>query len=378
MNKKFSWKSVVPLLKQSVKGFSEDKVPKLSASLAYYTIFSLAPLLIVIISVAGFFLGQEAVSGQLFGQISGIVGKASAAQIQEMIRSASLSGKGTVSLVIGAVTLLIGATSMFGEMQDSINGIWGIKVHPKAGMKAVIKNRLLSFGLVGTLGFLLLVSLAATAVIEGLGDRLMARFPDVSVILFYIINLVLTLVVTTVLFAGIFKVLPDAKIKWGDVWIGAGATAAFFLIGKFLIGLYIAKSNVGSTYGSAGSLIILLLWIYYSAFILYFGAEFTKNYLVQYGPGIIPNHYAVPMEGSIVASAEPKKQPQQDVLQPADPQQPWRTRAYPQLAVSSGNAPRDPQLAHAVEERKGTKVGPVKAVGVALLAVIAGAIRRGR
>ncbi|RYD46154.1 MAG: YihY/virulence factor BrkB family protein, partial [Verrucomicrobiaceae bacterium] len=270
------------------------------------------------ISVAGFIFGQEAVSGQLFGQISGIVGKESAAQIQEMISNASLSGKSTVSLIIGIVTLLIGATSMFGEMQDSINGIWGIKVHPKAGIKAVIKNRLLSFGLVGTLGFLLLVSLAATAVVEGLGARLKNIFPGASVVIFYIINLVLTLGITTVLFAGIFKVLPDAKIKWKDVWVGSAATAVLFLVGKFLIGLYISKSNVGSTYGSAGSLIVLLLWIYYSSFILYFGAEFTKSYLVSYGPGIRPNEYAVPMEGSVVASAEPKKQPQTEPLRPAE------------------------------------------------------------
>jgi membrane protein len=376
MNKKFSLKSVGPLLKKSMKGFSEDKVPKLSASLAYYTIFSLAPLLIVIISVAGFVLGQEAVSGQLFGQIKNIVGAESAKQIQEMITAASLSGKSTVSLIIGIVTLLIGATSMFGEMQDSINGIWGIKVHPKAGIKAVIKNRILSFGMVGTLGFLMLVSLAATALVEGLGDRLKNVFPGGSVVVFYILNLVLTIAVTTVLFAGIFKVLPDAKIQWKDVWIGAGATAVFFLIGKFLIGLYIAKSNVGSTYGSAGSLIVLLVWIYYSSFILFLGAEFTKNYLVEYGPGIQPNEYAVPMEGSIVASAEPKKQPQTKPLVPADPQQPWRTRPYPTLSVSGGV--RDPQLAHAAEERKGTKVGPVKAIAVALVAVLSGAIQRGR
>ncbi|TCJ14311.1 YihY/virulence factor BrkB family protein [Flaviaesturariibacter flavus] len=375
MNKKFSLKSMGPLLKQSFKGFSEDKVPKLSASLAYYTIFSLAPMLVVIISVAGFVLGQEAVSGQLYHQIGGIVGPDSAKQIQEMIASASLSGKTTLSLIIGIITLLIGASSMFGEMQDSINGIWGLKVHPKAGIKAVIVNRIISFGMVATLGFLLLVSLAATALVEGLGGRLQRAMPGLSVAVLYILNLVLTVGVTTVLFAGIFKVLPDAKIKWKDVWIGAGFTALLFLIGKFLIGLYIAKSDIGSTFGSAGSLIVLLVWIYYSAIILYFGAEFTKHYLVEYGPGIQPNQYAVPMEGSIVASAEPKRQPQTEPLSPADPQQPWRTRPYPTLVV---HGPRDPQLAHADERRKGTKVGPVKAMLVATVATLTGLIGRGR
>lgn len=378
MNKKFTWKSVWPLLKQSFTGFSEDKVPKLSASLAYTTIFSLAPLMIVLISLAGFFLGREAVTGQLFHQLSGLVGPKSAAQVQEMIQNASLSGKSTISLIIGIVTLIVGATSMFGEMQDSINGIWGVKVHPKAGIKAVIANRLVSFGMVATLGFLLLASLVATSVIEGLGGRIQRAIPGVSVVLLYIINLVLTLGITTVLFAGVFKVLPDVKNRWKDVWIGAGFTAVLFLIGKFLIGLYIAKSNISSTYGSAGSLIVLLVWVYYSAFILYFGAEFTKHYLVSYGPGIQPNQYAVPMQGSIVASAEPKKQPQTEPLVPADPQQPWRTRQYPQLAVSGVNGPRDPQLAHADPARKGTKVGPVKAVLVAGVAALASLLHRGR
>jgi len=373
MNKKFSLKSVWPLLQQSFKGFSEDKVPKLSASLAYYTVFSLAPMLIVIISLAGFFFGQEAVSGQLFGQIQGIVGADAAKQIQEMIQNASLSNKGTLSLIIGLVTLLIGATTMFGEMQDSINGIWGLKVHPKAGIKAVIMNRLISFGMVATLGFLLLVSLAATAVIEGLGGRIQRMVPGVSVILLYILNIVLTLGITTVLFAGIFKVLPDARIKWKDVWIGAGFTALLFLIGKFLIGLYISKSDISGTYGSAGSLIILLVWIYYSSFILYFGAEFTKQYLVEYGPGIRPNEYAVPMEGSVVASAEPKRQPLPHAPVAADPQQPWRTRPYPALAMGG---PRNPHAAHEDVARKGTHVGGVKAVAVALAAAFAGLLRR--
>jgi membrane protein len=377
MNKKFTPRSVWPLLKQSFKGFSEDKVPKLSASLAYTTIFSLAPMMIVLISLAGFFLGREAVTGQLFHQISGLVGTESAAQVQDMIKNASLSGKSTISLIIGIVTLLIGATSMFGEMQDSINGIWGVKVHPKAGFKAVVINRLISFGMVATLGFLLLASLVATSLIEGLGSRLQHAMPGVSVAVLYIINLVLTVGITTVLFAGVFKLLPDVKNRWKDVWIGAGMTAILFLIGKFLIGLYISKSDLASTYGTAGSLIVLLVWIYYSAFILYFGAEFTKHYLVAYGPGIQPNQYAVAMDGAIVPSAEPKKQPQTQPLAPADPQQPWRTRSYPSLSVSN-NGPRDPQLAHEDISRKGTHVGPVKAVAVAIVAAIAGALRKAR
>ena len=188
---------------------------------------------------------------------------------------------------------MIGATTVFGEIQDSINDIWGLKPKPKQGWLKLIKNRLLSFGIIASLGFLLLVSLAVTAVVEALGKRLEAAFPDVAVVVFYIINLILTLGVTTLLFAVIFKVLPDAKIKWSDVWAGAITTSLLFLVGKFAISFYISKSDVGSTYGAAGSLVILLVWIYYSSIILYFGAVFTKAYAVKYGSAIKPNDYAV-------------------------------------------------------------------------------------
>src|SRR5205085_2548084 len=176
---------------------------------------------------------------------------------------------------------------------DSINSIWGLKVKPKAGWLILIKTRLLSFGVIGALGFLLLVSLAVTALTEGLSNRLKAHFPDVTVVLFYVLNLIITFGVVTTLFGVIFKVLPDAKVKWKDVLAGAIATALLFMLGKFAISFYISKSNVGSTYGTAGSLVILLLWVYYSAVILYFGAEFTKAYAIKYGEPIHPNEYTV-------------------------------------------------------------------------------------
>lgn len=291
--KKLWLKGVGGLLKESFKGFSDYKVPKLSASLAYYTVFSLGPLLIVIIFLTSIFLGREAVEGSIYAQIQGFVGDDAAKQIQDIIKNASITGKGTVAAIIGIVTLLIGATTVFGEIQDSINDIWGLKPKPKQGWLKLIKNRLLSFGIIASLGFLLLVSLAVTAVVEALGKRLEAAFPDVAVVVFYIINLILTLGVTTLLFAVIFKVLPDAKIKWSDVWAGAITTSLLFLVGKFAISFYISKSDVGSTYGAAGSLVILLVWIYYSSIILYFGAVFTKAYAVKYGSAIKPNDYAV-------------------------------------------------------------------------------------
>lgn len=223
----------------------------------------------------------------------GFVGPDTALQLQQIITNASLEGKGTVSLIIGIITLIIGATSVFAEIQDSINMIWGLKPKPKRGWLKMLQNRLLSFSVIVGLGFLLLVSLSVSAIVEGLNKKLQSIFPEVTVVVFYILNLVITFSVITVLFGAIFKVLPDAKIKWKDVLAGAIATAILFMLGKFAISFYISQSNVGSTYGTAGSLVVLLLWIYYSAVILYFGAEFTKAYAIRYGSDIHPDHYAV-------------------------------------------------------------------------------------
>jgi membrane protein len=291
--KKVTFKGIIGVLKNSSKGFSDDKILKLSASLAYYTVFSLGPLLIVIIFLCGIFFGREAVEGTIYGQIKNFVGSDAAAQLQEIIKNAAISGKGNVAAVISVITLLIGATSVFAEIQDSINSIWGLKVKAKAGWWLLIKTRLLSFGVIGALGFLLLVSLSVTALVEGLSNRLKAYLPDVTVVLFYIINLVITFGVVTTLFGVIFKVLPDAKVKWRDVLAGAITTAVFFMLGKFAISFYISKSNVGSTYGTAGSLVVMLVWVYYSAVILYFGAEFTKAYAIKYGGAIHPNEYSI-------------------------------------------------------------------------------------
>ncbi len=290
---KLSFKGLWQVLKESFKGFSEDKLTKLSASLAYYTVFSLGPLLIVIVSLCSIFFGREAVEGTIYGQIQGFVGADAAKHLQEIIKNAAIGGKGKVAAVIGIITLLIGATTIFAEIQDSINSIWNLKIKPKAGWFKLVKNRLLSFGVIGSLGFLLLVSLGVTALVEGLSNRLKHVFPEVTIVLFYILNLVITLVVVAALFAVIFKVLPDAKVKWKDVMAGAIATALLFMLGKFGISFYISKSNVGSTFGTAGSLVVLLVWIYYSSIILYFGAEFTKAYSMKYGGHIHPNEYAV-------------------------------------------------------------------------------------
>lgn len=281
------------VFKNSLSGFSDDKVTKLSASLAYYTVFSMAPLLIIIIFLCGLLLGREAVEGKIYEQLAGFVGSDTAHQLQDIIKNASLAGKSKVAVIVGSITLLVGATTVFAEIQDSINMIWGLKPKPKKGWLLLIKNRFLSFSVIASLGFLLLVSLGVTTLIDGFSKRLKDYFPQVTIVVFYVVNIAITLAVTTLIFGVIFKVLPDAKIKWKDVLAGAIATSLLFMLGKFGISFYISKSNIGSTYGAAGSLVVLLLWIYYTSMILYLGAEFTKAYSIKYGSEIHPNDYAV-------------------------------------------------------------------------------------
>ena len=293
MTKKITFKGVWEVLKDSFTGFSNDNVTKLGGSLAYFTVFSVGPLLVVIISLCGIFLGREAIEGQIYSQLDNFMGKDTAKQLQEIIQKAAISGKSTIAATIGIATLLVGATSIFAEIQDSINSIWGIKAKPKKGWLKIIQNRFLSFSVIVSLGFLLLVSLAVTTVLDGFNQRLQAAFPEVTVVLFYILNQLVTFAVITTLFGVIFKVLPDAKIQWKDVLAGSMITALLFMLGKFGISFYISKTQVGSTYGAAGSLVVLLVWIYYSSLILYFGAEFTKAYAMKFGAEIHPNDYAI-------------------------------------------------------------------------------------
>lgn len=292
MKKKFSIRDLWLVFKDAFKGFGPDKITKLSGSLAYYTVFSMGPLLLVIISLCGIFLGREAIEGKIYEQLSGFVGSNTAAQLEQIIKNASLQGKSTLAAIIGGVALLIGATTVFAEIQDSINMIWGLKPKPKKGLLKMLRNRFLSFSVIVSLGFLLLVSLSISTLIDAFSNRLAEAFPGATVIV-YIFNLLITFIITTIIFGVIFKVLPDARIKWIDVRAGAITTALLFMLGKFAISFYIGKSNVGSTYGEAGSLVILLLWVYYSSIILYFGAEFTKAYAIRYGEPIHPNDYAV-------------------------------------------------------------------------------------
>lgn len=284
------------ILKDTVMGFMDDKGLKLSASLSYYTVFSMAPLLLLLISLAGAFFGKVAIQGKIFEELNGLIGNEAAAQVQEIITNLELSGKTTMSVIIGAVTLIIGATTVFGEIQDSINMIWRVKAKPKRGWVKLIKDRLLSGSVIIGLGFLLIVSLMINGMVLFLSDMLHQYFPDMTIIIFSIVNVVISFIVITVLFGVIFKVLPDAKIAWKDVRAGAFFTAILFMLGRYLIGLYIETTAAGTPYGAAGSIIIILLWVYYTAAILYIGAEFTRVYADYTGLHIEPAEYAVYVE----------------------------------------------------------------------------------
>lgn len=292
---KFSIKDIWSITKQSFSDFIDNKVFKLSAALAFYTIFSLPAMLIIIISVSDVFYGRAAIEGTLYHQISAFVGTDAAVQIQQTIRGAALSNSSNFAATVGVITLLFGATSVFTEIQDSINLIWKLKAKPRKG-KGFLKlvfNRLLSFSIVVSLSFLLLVSLLVNGAMDALINRLTSMFPQLTIVLVYILNLLLTFGITALLFAMIFKVLPDAKIKWKHVRAGAFTTAVLFMAGKFLIGYYLGHSKLSNTYGAAGSVIVMLLWVYYSSMILYFGAVFTHVYAVHTGSRIYPNDYAV-------------------------------------------------------------------------------------
>ena len=318
---KFSLKDIWSILKQSFADFIGNKVFKLSAALAFYTIFSLPAMLIIVISVSGIFYGREAIEGTLYHQIAEFIGNDAAIQIQQTIRGAALSQSSFFATMVGIITLLFGATSVFNEIQDSINHIWKLKSKPKGtGFLKMLINRLLSFSLVISLGFLLLVSLLINGLMDALINRLTQMFPDLTLVLVYSFNVLLTFAITSLLFGMIFKVLPDARISWKHVRAGAFTTAILFMLGKFLIGYYLGHSKLSSTYGTAGSVIIMLLWVYYSAMILYFGAVFTHVFAAHSGTRIYPNSYAVwvqeieveseksiveqPVEKAVITSAE--------------------------------------------------------------------------
>ena len=275
-------KSLWPLIKESVAQWSEDYAPSMGAALAYYTIFSIAPLLVIAIAVAGFVFGADAARGEIFAQLRGLVGDEGAVAIQGLVKSASETGKGTFAAVAGVVTLLLGATTVFGELQSDLDRIWDAPKSDESGIRGLLRGRLLSFGMILGIGFLLLVSLVLSAALAALARFWDSWFEGWELVL-QAVNFVVSFVIVTGLFALIYKLLPRVKIGWMDVWVGAIVTSLLFSVGKLLIGLYLGKSGIASGFGAAGSLVIVLLWVYYSSQIFLLGAEFTKTYAYRHG-----------------------------------------------------------------------------------------------
>ncbi len=313
---KITWRGIWEVFKNAGTGFSRNRVTKLSASLAYYTVFSLAPMLVVIIYLASIFLSQSAIEGNIVKQLQQLIGTTSASQIQSIIQNASMkNGGGTLAAIVGFVALFIGATTVFTDMQSSLNYIWSLRIKKDAGILKLLLSRVLSFALVISLSFLLLVSLVLNTLLEGLVGKIQHLFPGIAFQPIYIINLVVTFIVTATLFGIIYKVLPNAEISWKDVVAGALFTAFLFMLAKFGITLYVSKSNLGNSYGAAGSLVVLLAWIYFSSMILYFGAEVTKAYAMKYGGQIRPTKYTVTVQ---TIEVESKKNSVQENEQDAE------------------------------------------------------------
>lgn len=281
------------LVKEAAGEWMDDNAPTLGAALAYYTIFSLAPLLIISIALAGIFLGHQAAQGQIFDELRMLVGEEGGRAIQEIVRTADVEKQTSVlSMILGGVTLLFGASTVFGQLQASLNAIWGVQAKPGRGVRGIIRDRILSFGLILSVGFLLLVSLLLTAVVAAVGKWMGGALPGGEVVA-HVLNFTLSFAVITALFAMIFKTLPDVKIAWRDVWIGAAVTALLFVVGKSALGIYLGKSSIGSQFGAAGSLIVLVVWVYYSAQIVFFGAEITQLYANRFGSHVEPTSNAV-------------------------------------------------------------------------------------
>jgi membrane protein len=270
------------LLSETFFEWYEDRAPRLGAALAFYTVFALAPALILIIALAALLLGKDAAQSQIISQVEDLAGNAGAQAVQAAIESARSAGGSLLATALGALTLLFGLWGVFGELQDALNTIWGVTTVPGRGVIGVIKKRFWSFTMVVGIGFLLLVSLAASAWLAALG-KFFSRLLPLPAAMMETANALLSFVVITFMFAVIYKLLPDVRIAWRDVWTGAAVTAVLFTIGKSLIGLYLGRSTVASVYGAAGSLVVILLWVYYSAQIVFFGAEFTKVYSRRFG-----------------------------------------------------------------------------------------------
>lgn len=283
-------KGILWLFWETVPAFTERKIPQIGAALAFYTIFAIAPMFLIALSLAGLWFGDEAARHELFGQIAGLVGDKGAEALQAMVAAANRPKASTIAAIIGFVTLFLSATTVFIQLQDGLNTVWNVKRIPGRGLRHFIMDRVLSFAMMAAIAFLLLVSLILNAVLAALG-KYMHGFVANEVIL-QTVNFIVSLGVITALFAAMFKILPDVKIRWHDVWIGALCTGLLFNFGKFLLGFYLGRGSIGSAYGAAGSFVIVLMWVYYSAQILLFGAKYTELYANKFGSHFEPKQGA--------------------------------------------------------------------------------------
>jgi membrane protein len=292
---------VYKLLKATFEAWMEDNALRLSAALAYYSIFSIAPLLIIAISVAGLVLGADAVRGHLDDQLKSYIGAQAAESVQSMVQSASKPSDGWLGAVIGFITLMLGASGVFGQLKDALNTIWEVKPKGGAGVMGFLRERLLNFGMVLVIGFLLLTSLLLATALAALNGYF-EKVAGISPVIGGVLGFLLSLCIVTILFAFIFKVLPDAQIEWRNVWTGAVVTALLFELGKFGLGFYLGRESTASSFGAAGSVVLLLLWVYYASCILLFGAEFTQEYAKATG------HEIRPLPGAVAVTAEARAQ----------------------------------------------------------------------
>ena len=342
------------LFKTAAVDWMNDHAPRLGAALAFYTIFSLAPLITILVSIAGLWFSENA-NQQMFAEIGRVMGEENAAKMQELLAQPGSKSSGIFATVSAGVMLLFGATAVFVQLQDSLNEIWEVKAKPGQGIMGFIRNRLLSLGAVLAIGFLLLVSLVLSTFISAIGNMMGGWIGDMGW-LWQTINLIVSFAIITVLFAFMFKYLPDAEVAWKDVWFGAAFTSILFAVGKFALGWYLGKNSLASTYAAAGSLIVVLLWVYYSAQILFFGAEITQAYAAMKGREVVPSEHAQwDAEKRCKTKAANEKREEKKKIKTGETLSPGLAPAY------AGSAPGPVSGS----SRKGIK----KAAGLALLAV---------
>ena len=301
--------AVVKVLKETANGWDEDNVSRLAASLACYTLLSIAPLIILAVGIAGLAFGQDAAREHIGGELASVVGSGAGAAVESIAKNANSPGSSVLSVVVGVVVALFGASGVFGELQSALNTVWEVAPKPGRGIGGLIKDRFFSFTLVLGVAFLLLVSLVLSAALTWVGQLFSHSLPG-GAVLWQALNFVISLSVITLLFALMFKVVPDAKTRWRDVWVGAAVTALLFTLGKFLLGLYLGSAGVSSSYGAAGSIVALVIWVYYSSQVLLIGAEFTEVYARMFGTKIVPDEKAVPVarrEATSAGEAAPAK-----------------------------------------------------------------------